>query len=275
MSSRPANAVVFVHGLWVTALSWEDFRLPFEATGYEVHTPTWPLLGGKTAAELRDAPPPELGRLTLGEIVDHFETYIRGLPEPPLLVGHSFGGLFVQHLLDRGVGVAGVALNPAPIGGVVPGPVSLTGALPAIARWNGWNRPYGLTPERFARRYANRAPPSQQSAAYERYVIPTSGRVLHQAALWLGTGVSPRRRCQPLLITGSDADRLITSYVSRAAYRLQRSSPARTDYLDFAGRSHFLCNEPGWEEVAGTVIDWAGGLEPPLRRSSGRSETKV
>lgn len=261
MSVRPANTVVFVHGLWVTAQSWEDFRLPFEAAGYEVHTPTWPLLGDKTAAELRAALPPGLGRLSLGQIVDHFEAYIRSLPEPPLLIGHSFGGLFVQHLLDRGVGVAGVALNPAPIGGIVPGPVSLTGALPAIARWNGWNRPYSLTPERFARRYANSAPAAQQAAAYERYVIPTSGRVLHQAVLWLGTAVSPPRRRQPLLITGSDADRLITPHVSRAAYRLQRSSPARTDYLDFTGRSHFLCNEPGWEEVAGAVMAWVSSLK--------------
>lgn len=251
------SAVVFVHGLWVTTQSWEDFRQPFEAAGYETHTPTWPLLGERTAAEIRGAPPPGLGALSVGAIVDHFADYIRRLASPPLLVGHSFGGLFVQHLLDRGLGAAGVAINPAPIAGIVPGPVTLGAALPALARWNGWNRTYSLSLERFSTRYANAAPPAQQSSAYERYVIPTSGRVLHQAAFWLGTGVTPRRRRQPLLITGSDADRLVTPYISRAAFKRQAHALGRTDYCEFLGRSHFLCNEPGWEEVAQTAIDWA------------------
>jgi alpha-beta hydrolase superfamily lysophospholipase len=252
--------LVLVHGLWVTARSWEDFVRPFQAAGYEVHTPTWPLLGTATAEEIRARPPEGLGSLSVSAIVDHFEAYVRALPEPPLLVGHSFGGLFVQHLLDRGTGVAAAAINPAPIGGIVPGPTTLSAALPALARWNGWNRTYSLSPERFARRYANAAPPAQRISAYERYVIPTSGRVLHQAALWLGTAISPARRHQPLLITGSDADRLVTPCLSRAAYAIQARAPGRTDYRTFSGRSHFLCNEPGWEEVAATVIDWAASL---------------
>lgn len=260
MAARLAETVVFVHGLWVTAQSWEDFRKPFEAAGYVTHTPTWPHLEGLSAAEVRTRPPVALGALSVGDIVDHYERYVRALPQPPLLVGHSFGGLFVQKLLDRGVGVAGVALNPAPIAGVTPGPVSLAAAAPALLRWNGWNRTYSLSPARFARRYANAAPAAQQTAAYDRYVIPTSGRAIHQAALWLGTSVAPRRRAQPLLITGSDADRLISPYVSRAAYRLQARSPAQTSYLKFPGRSHFLCNEPGWEDVAAAVIAWAGAL---------------
>lgn len=265
MPVRPASAVVLVHGLWVTAQSWEDFRKPFETAGYDVYAPTWPLLGDRTAAEIRAGPPEGLGSLSIGRIVDHFEAFIRKLPEPPLLVGHSFGGLFVQHLLDRGLGVAGVALNPAPIAGVIPGPVSLGAALPAIARWNGWNRTYSLSLERFSRRYANTASTAQQSAAYDRFVIPTSGRALHQAALWLGTAVEPRKRRQPLLITGSDEDRLISPHVSRAAYALQSRAPGRTDYREFSGRSHFLCNEPGWEEVAQAAIDWASRLGLDLK----------
>jgi len=229
-------------------------------TSYEAHTPTWPLLGTASAEEIRARPPEGLGRLSVGAIVDHFEAHARTLPEPPLLVGHSFGGLFVQHLLDRGMGVAAAAINPAPIGGLVSGPTPLTAALPALARWNGWNRTYSLSPERFARRHANAAPPEQQARAYERYVIATSGRVLNQAALLLGTAITPARRRQPLLISGSDADRLVSPYLSRAACAIQKRAPGRTDHCAFAGRSHFLCNEPGWEEVAATVIDWAASL---------------
>ena len=249
-----------MHGAWVTTDSWTTFRQPFEAAGYQVHTPTWPVFVGKTAAELNRSPPAALGGLTVGAIVDHFQAFIETLPEKPLIVGHSFGGLFTQMLLDRGLGVAGVALNPAPIAGIVPGPTTLSAALPVIARWNGWNRPYAFTLERFARRYANAAPEALQREAYDTYIVPTSGRILHQAASWVGTLVDPRRRTQPLLITGSDQDRLITPYVSEAAYAIQRRSPARTDYKSFPGQSHLLIAEPGWEAVAETTLAWLRSL---------------
>lgn len=256
------KTVVLIHGLWVTTDSWADFRKPWEEAGWTVLTPTWAVLKGRSATDLNAAPPAGLGGLTVGRIVDGLQAVIETLPAPPLLVGHSFGGLFTQMLLDRGVGRAGIAINPAPIGGVIPGWWTLTAALPPILRWNGWNRPYAMSRRRWAARFANAAPPALQNRSYDDYVIPTPGRVFYQAAFWLGTRIDPRRRTQPLLITGSDRDRLVTPYVSRAAFRIQSRSPARTDYLDFPGRSHLLLAEPGREAVAAACIAWAEGLSP-------------
>ncbi|MBW8304144.1 MAG: lysophospholipase, partial [Brevundimonas sp.] len=254
MIGAPRKTVILIHGLWVTAESWNAFRGPWEAAGYTVHTPTWSVLQGRSAAELNAHPPAGLGGLTVGRIVDELQAFIEALPTssaegPPLLVGHSFGGLFVQMLLDRGVGRAGIALNPAPIGGVIPGWCTLTAALPPILRWNGWNRPYAFTRKRWAERFANGAPMEQQDASYDSYVIPTSGRIFYQAAFWVGTRIKPSRRTQPLLITAGDRERLVTPYLSRAAWRRQSRSAARTDFKLFPGRSHLLIAEPGWEEV--------------------------
>lgn len=248
--------VVLVHGLWVTTASWDPFRAAFESAGYRVHTPTWDVLKGRTAAELNTTPPAGLGPLSVGSIVDGLAADIAALPAPPLLVGHSFGGLFVQMLLDRGLGRAAAAINPAPIAGLIPGLTTLSAALPPILRPGGWARPYALSRERFAQRYANSAPRAVQDDAYDRYVIPTSGKVFYQAAFWAGTAVNPHRRTAPLLLTESDADRLITPYLSRAAYNMQRRSIARTDFISFPGRSHLLIAEPGWEEIAQAVMTW-------------------
>lgn len=254
------KTIVLVHGLWVNTDSWAPFRARYEAAGYTVHTPTWHVLQGATAEHLNHYPPRALGKLSVGEIVDGLQAFIETLPEKPLLIGHSFGGLFVQLLLDRGLGVAGVALNPAPIGGIVHGPTTLTAALPILARWNGWSRPYSFSRGRFAARYANAAPVEQQNEAYDSYVIPTSGRAVAGAALWLGTFIKPKRRTVPLLITAGDEDRLITPYMSRAALGIQCRSAARTDYHLFPGRSHLLIAEPGWEEVADHALHWAEAL---------------
>jgi len=256
------SSIVFIHGLWVTAASWEPFVQPWAAAGYAVHAAEWPVLEGRSAQALRAAPPAELGSLTIERIVEHAAGFIRTLAEPPLLVGHSFGGLFVQLLLDRGLGRAGIALNPAPIAGVVPGWRTLRAAAPVILRSNGARRSYMLSPGLWAERYANAAPPTLQRQSWERYVVPTSGRVIHQAAFWHGTSVDPGRRHQPLLITAGEKDRLVTPYLSRAAWRAQRRSAARTDFMSFPGRSHLLIAEPGWEEVAQACIAWDRSLEP-------------
>ncbi|MDO9337142.1 MAG: alpha/beta hydrolase [Caulobacter sp.] len=258
-----SKTIVLIHGAWVTPASWASFRQPLEAAGYSVHAPTWPRLDGFTPAEINASPPAGFGALTVGTVVDHLQRFIEALPEQPILIGHSFGGLYTQLLLDRGVGVAGVALNPVLIGGIVPGPTTLTAALPILARPNGWNRPYAFSRDRWFRRFANGAPKALSDQAYDSFVIPAPGRIFYQAASWIGTLIDPRRRTAPLLITGGDADRLVTPYLSRAAFRIQKGSPARTDYASFPGMSHFLIAEPGWELVAQTALDWIEGLYLP------------
>jgi pimeloyl-ACP methyl ester carboxylesterase len=257
MATGSNKTVVFIPGAWMAPECWDNMRKPFEAAGYTVHTPAWPLLD-KPAAELRANPPKALGSLSVGKIVDHFEAFIAKLPGHPVLIGHSFGGLYVQLLLDRGCGSIGVAIDPGPIAGVIPGLQSLLAALPPIL--NGW-RPFTLSREAFAKNFANGAPADIQAAAYDKLVVPTSGRIFYEAAGWIGTGVHPKRRMQPLLITAAEKDRTVTPFTARGAYALQKKSPARTDYKFFPGHSHFLIGEPGWEEVAKFVFDWVQAVE--------------
>lgn len=203
------------------------------------------------------AVPGGFGALSLGRITAHLENFIRTIGDDPILIGHSFGGLLVQLLLDRGVGGVGVAINPGPIGGILPGPSALRAIAPILARPAGWKRPYRFSRERFGRLYATGAPPALVDDVYANWVIPAPGMIFHQAAFWAGNGIDPGRRTRPLLITGSDSDRLISPYLARAAYRRQRRSPAPTGFHHFAGRSHLLIAEPGWEDVAETALDWA------------------
>ena len=250
------KTAVFVHGAWMAPASWANFRRAFEAAGYRVLTPVWPHLD-KPVAELRRQVDPAFGRLTLAEIVDHHQAVIAELPEAPLLVGHSFGGLIVQMLLDRGIGRAAIALDPGPIAGVIADPVSLGAALPVVLRWNGWNTPFMLSREAFGSRFANTVPKEQLDGLYDQYVVPAPGRIFYQAAFMSGTRIDPARRTAPLLITSATEDRTVAPPLARGAYNIQKRSTARTDFVSFPGRSHFLYVENGWEEVAAKAISWA------------------
>ena len=98
-------------------LSWEHWIERYSDRGHQVLAPAWPGLDGEPE-ELRRDPSPLRG-LGITDVVDHYEKIIRGLDRPPIIIGHSFGGLFTQLLLDRGLGAAGVALGTAAPKGVL------------------------------------------------------------------------------------------------------------------------------------------------------------
>lgn len=261
MNARLTNTIVLVHGAWMTPASWDSFRKPFEAAGYTVHTPGWPLLdNGQSAAELRANPPAGLGSLTAGAIADHIGRFIDTLPEKPLIIGHSMGGLITQLLLDRGYGVAGVLIDSGPVAGIIADPVSLLAALPVVARWNSWNRPHTLSKATFDAKFANTAPAALRDQAYADYVVPTSGRLFVQAATGLGTRINVKARKQPVLVTAGEKDLTASAVLSRKIYNKHKRAPSRTDFVEFKGMSHFLVGEPGYEKVAAHIINWADGL---------------
>ena len=254
MTNTAHTTVVFITGAWMHTSSWDKFRGAFEAAGYTTYAPAWPYLDGKPA-DLRANPDTRLGKLTFKNIVDHYQAIIEKLPEKPLIVGHSMGGLITQLLLDRGLGVAGIAMDPGPIAGAFPGPVSLLAALPPILK--GPSFPHLITRDGFAKNFANTLNPAEQKVAYDDYVVPTSSRIFYQAAAMIGTKANVKARKQPLLVISAEHDRTVTPYLARAIYNLQKKAPSRTDFHQFADRSHFLAGEKGWEEVAQYTLDWA------------------
>lgn len=254
-----ARSIVFIHGAWLTPASWDKFQSRFAAHGYEVDAPPWPFEDMPLAA-LRRSPPAALDHVGIAEIADHYEKLIRARPEPPVILGHSFGGLFAQIMLDRGLGTAGVALDPAPIKGVMPGLDAVIGALPVFLRWNGWKTVHTMSFQSFFTRFANGLSEADARAAYERYVAPTPGKLYFDALLNRGNAVDPARRKVPLLLTLGGKDRTVTPASVRHSYALQQKSPAITALKAFPDRSHFLASMPGWEEVADIALAW---LENP------------
>ena len=120
-SKRP-DTIVLVHGFWVTPRSWEHWIPRYEAQGYRVLAPAYPGFEVEVEALNRDPSPVE--RLTVPAIMARLESVVGRLEAPPILMGHSAGGAFVQLLLDRGYGAVGVAINSAPTEGVLVTPLS-------------------------------------------------------------------------------------------------------------------------------------------------------
>jgi alpha-beta hydrolase superfamily lysophospholipase len=263
-AARPIP-LMLIHGAWLSSRSWETFAEYFGKRGFDVSAPEWPRKHGDVEALRDDAE--SLEGLGLVEIVDHYAELIGELDEPPVLVGHSFGGLIVELLLDRGLGRAGVAMSPAPPKGILVLPFSsLKAASPALAHPSKRSGVVALTEDEFAYGFVNTLAPEQAAAAYERYAVPETGRIFYQAglanfALHPATDVhfSNEQRA-PLLIVGAAEDHTVPASVSRAQYKKYERSAARTDYLEFEGRPHLFVVGDGAEEVAEAIDSWLDGV---------------
>src|SRR4051812_37338806 len=109
MPAGSTPTIVLVHGFWVTPRSWEPWIERFEAAGHRVIAPAYP--GFEVEVEALNADPTPNEQLTVPAIIEHLESVVDELDEPPILMGHSAGGVMVQLLMDRGRGAAGVAIN--------------------------------------------------------------------------------------------------------------------------------------------------------------------
>src|SRR3954471_8065748 len=180
-TSRP-QTIVLIHGLWMTALSWEHWIDRFERAGHRVIAESWPGMGGDIEALRRD--PSAVEHLGVEEIVDHYAQLVRALDERPIIMGHSFGGAFTEILLDRGLGAAGVAIDAAAVKGITKlPPAQLKSAWPVLKNPANRHRAVTLSPEQFHYAFTNTMSEDDSRAVYERYAAPGPGRVLFQGAL--------------------------------------------------------------------------------------------
>jgi pimeloyl-ACP methyl ester carboxylesterase len=254
--------IVLIHGLWLTARSWEGWKERFEARGHDVLTPAWPRMEGEVEALRRD--PSIMNGLGIAEVLDHYERIIRRLGTPPVIMGHSTGGLLTELLLDRGLGAAGVTLSPAPVKGVLRLPPALLRTVfPALRNPANRKRTVPLTAKQFHRGFTNTMNDADAAAAYTRYYVPAPGRVVFEAAL---ANFNPHAVTKvdfhkddraPLLIMGNDQDHTIPASVSKEAATRLGKSKAVVEYKEFAGRPHFTAGAPGWEAVADYALEWA------------------
>jgi len=253
------RTVVFIHGLWLHASSWQSWMEFFNQRGYETVNPGWPG-DSATAAECR-ANPQAIANRGVVEVADSYARVIASLSEPPIVIGHSFGGLIAQVLLSRGIAAAGIAIDPAPMKGVWQLPFSaLKASLPILGNPFNFKKAKALTFDQFKYSFANALPEAEARELYDRWTIPAPCRPLFQAAFATIAGSETKVDMAnttrgPLLITGGSKDHIAPPILGKASAKKYNSSVI-TDFKLFEGRGHSLAMDHGWKEIAEYSLMW-------------------
>jgi pimeloyl-ACP methyl ester carboxylesterase len=255
------TSVMFIHGLWLHATSWEPWMARFRDEGYAVVAPGWP--GDHETVEESRRDPEAIADHGIDDVVAHFAGIIEQMPEPPILIGHSFGGMIAQKLLGRDLAGAAVAIDAAQIKGVLPVPLSaLRATLPVFKNPANRHRAVSLTAEQFRYAFANAVSEEESAELFDRWTIPAPGRPLFEAAAAnfsphspaeVDTGNSGRG---PLLLIASGKDHTVPESVTRSTLKQYRHSEAVTDLTTFPDKGHSLTIDSGWGEVADTCLSW-------------------
>jgi pimeloyl-ACP methyl ester carboxylesterase len=261
--------VIFIHGLWLHASSWQPWADLFAAAGYQPLTPGWP--GDPDTVEAARANPEAIADHGIDDVTDHYAKIIDGLAAKPILIGHSFGGMIAEKLLGLDYAAAAIAIDAAQIKGVLPLPLSaLHATLPVFKNPANKHRAVSLTAEQFRFSFGNAVSPEESDALWERWTIPAPGKPLFEAAAAnfslhspakVNTGNSGRG---PLLLIMGGQDHTVPEVITKATLKQYRHSDAVTELAEFADRGHSLIIDSGWREVAAECLSWLAkqGLAP-------------
>lgn len=272
--------IVFIHGLWLHGDSWHKWLELFRSRGYEAIAASWPGDGKTTAATRKNAK--AVAGYGVTGIVNYISTQLTQFSQPPILIGHSFGGILAQNLLGRNFAAAAIAIDPAPIKGVPELPFSaLKSAFPVLGSPCNFKRAVSLTEQQFRFSFANAVSLKEARELYATYAIPTPGRPLFQAAT---AAFNPNSAVKinvanatrgPLLLISGTQDNTVPPVIVESTLKLYRKSPAVTEFKSFAGRGHSLTIDSGWREIAEYSLDWLESQEIPGRNlSSGEFDNK-
>ena len=246
--------IMMIHGMWGSSWYWGNYKQFFESKGYRCIIPTLRLHDIDPKSE----PPPELGTTSLLDYANDLEKEIRKLDSPPILMGHSMGGLLAQILGNRGLAEALVLLTPAsPRGIIALEPSVIKSFMSVLTKWGFWRKPMRQTFEEAVYSMMHLLSGQEQKDIYGHFVYE-SGRAAFEIGFWLfdsgkASFVDESKVTCPVLVIAGAEDRITPASVVR---KVAAKYSAVSTYKEFEGHSHWVVGEPGWEDIAQYIYDW-------------------
>ncbi|MEH0152765.1 alpha/beta hydrolase [Limibacter armeniacum] len=257
MKKANSKTIVFITGNFVTHHGWDSWKHYFKEKGFTVYNPSWPHKNA-VPAELRNKRPDDyqLAKLSLKDVVNHYEYFINQLSEKPILIGHSMGGLITQILVSRGVAEAAVVIHSVPPLGVIPFEFTfLKSTWKSLGLFTSLDKTYMMSFKDWQYTFTNGMSLEEQKKAYEENTIPESKRV-SRGALSLVAKIDFKKPHAPLLFIAGGKDNIMPATLNKRNFQSYKDTGSITGFKEFEGNNHFVLGLPNWQEVASYIHEW-------------------
>ncbi len=253
-NSIQSKSIVFIHGLFVTAESWKDWVTFFEEKGYKCYTPSNPY-HNMTRQQMWENTPTELGKVDFKDVVDNVANLIDTLPEKPILIGHSLGGLAVQKLVEMGKAEAGICIDGAAPAGIIPTQWSFIKAnLPVLNPFKG-DSVFKPTKNWWFYAFGNNLTRQESDKAFDDFAVPES-RNIPRSTTKSYAKVDFKKPHVPLLFIAGEKDHIIPKGLNKKNFNAYKDANSKKDFKEFENRGHFICGDKNWKEVANYISEW-------------------
>ncbi len=248
------KTIVMIHGMWCGSWYWEYYKDFFEGKGYSCVVPNLRYHD----VDPSEPPHPRLGKTSLLDYAEDLEKEVRRLDTPPILMGHSMGGLLAQILASRGLAEALVLLTPASPRGIMALKPSVIKSFWSVMRkWGFWGNSMRITFDEAVYSILNLIPAEERRKIYDKFVFE-SGRAAAEIGFWLfdskaAAKVDESRVTCPVLVVAGTEDKITPKSVVR---KVAKKYGAVSTHKEFENHAHWVIGEPGWDDIAGYVDGW-------------------
>jgi pimeloyl-ACP methyl ester carboxylesterase len=253
-NSEP-KTIVLIHGLFQNSHSWAKWKVYFEEKGFKVYSPSYPYHEGDPKF-LNSNVDPKLINLDFKQVLDYMTAFVDSLPEKPIIIGHSIGGLVAQKLVEAQKASMAIALAPANPRGI------------SVLDWKYIRSNFRMV-NPFKRRDRICTPPmkwfrytffntisdSLAQIAHNNYFVPES-RIIARSSTKKGLEIDFSKPHVPMLFVSGENDNDLPPSLILKNYLAYHDKNSVKSYYEFPKKSHYIVSEPGWEEVADYVHKW-------------------
>lgn len=242
--ARP-TPLLFIHGAYAGAWCWQEYYLPFFAeAGYACHALS---LSGHGASPGREW----LDSLSLDDFVNDVVTVAGRLPEAPILIGHSMGGMIAQKYLERSEAAGAVLMASVPPQGLSTSALGLAvnkpGLMMDLNRLLGGGR---ISPDALLEILFVQPPAPEKLRTWYRKMQPESFRAIWDMTLFNLPRLHTISR-PPMLVLGAEYDHLIPPSLVEMT---SRSYGVEAEI--FREMGHGMMLENNWRGPAEHIRNW-------------------
>ena len=256
MQTDHSKTILFITGAFVSNECWNEWKDFYDKKGYRTIAPPWPYKDASPEVLRKRHPDSQVASIRLPQLIEHYEKIVRAMPEKPIIIGHSLGGLIAQILNQKGLASTIVAIHSVPPQGIMTFKFSfLKAGWGPLGFFTSTKKTFLMSFSQWQYAFTNGLPLEWQEKGYQQLAIPESKLVVRDTITSVAK-VDFNKPHRPILFIAGSTDHTIPFSLNHDNYKKYTDKTSVTDYKLFPGRNHFVLGQPGWEEIAVYILEW-------------------